>query len=69
MNSKQNIVFFIGVILIVMVFWLNGYWTILHDGIFTKMPNVPHTKTLKPGQCPKGFIWDPKTKKCLQELT
>ena len=25
-------------------------------------------KAPKPGQCPKGWIWDDQTKRCLQEL-
>lgn len=35
MNTKQNLIFFIGLVLIVLVFWMHGYWTILKDGIFT----------------------------------
>lgn len=33
MDNKQNMIFFLGVILIIMVFWVNGYWTILKNGI------------------------------------
>lgn len=60
MNSKQNLVFFIGLTLIIMVFWVNGYWTILKNGIFVTKPssNSGPPNEVKPskGQCPPGYI-------------
>jgi hypothetical protein len=59
MNSKQNVVFFLGLTLIIMVFWVNGYWTILHNGIFK--PSTGNFKTILPlpkaknGKCPPGY--------------
>src|SRR5215469_9673381 len=59
MSSKQNIVFFLGLILIAMVFWIHGYWSILYNGIIA--PNNGGT-TLLPG--PNGIPPNPKTHKC-----
>jgi hypothetical protein len=64
MDSKQNIIFFIGLTLIIMVFWVNGYWSILKDGIFTNngVPSgalkTPGTTPIKPtgGKCPAGYF-------------
>jgi hypothetical protein len=62
MDAKQNMVFFIGLILIIMVFWVNGYWTILKNGIITPSSAGASTKT--PGttpipkvgnSCPAGY--------------
>jgi len=55
MNSKQNLVFFIGLTLIVMVFWINGYWTILKDGIFTKGPSAQVQPIFPTPQHPGGI--------------
>lgn len=59
MSSKQNLVFFIGLTLMIMVFWVNGYWSILWHGIAPasgagSVPpeNVTHPKN---GKCPPGY--------------
>lgn len=46
MDGKQNLIFFIGLTLIIMVFWVNGYWTILKNGI---APNSSSSSTTGTG--------------------
>jgi hypothetical protein len=62
MNTKQNLVFFIGLTLIIMVFYINGYWTILKNGIFTNgasdisPPGAKKNIAIGPsGKCPAGY--------------
>lgn len=83
MNSKQNAVFWIGLILIVANFWVSGQSTTLWQTFsvkntsgltgqkgkakFTKGPGAA-VKTTIPGICPKGYLWDSSKKICIQEL-
>lgn len=64
MDNKQNAIFFIGLILIIMVFWVNGYWGILKNGIFApgnppsgslKVPTPGSTVKPNNGKCPAGY--------------
>lgn len=61
MNSKQNVVFFFGLTLLILVFWVNGYWSILHAGIFPTNPYAPNPSggnnfaKAKNGKCPAGY--------------
>jgi hypothetical protein len=57
MNNKQNIVFFLGLILIVMVFWAHGYWTILWHGTIKPPSKKPSSSVTNPvnGKCPPGY--------------
>jgi hypothetical protein len=67
MNDKQNIVFFLGLTLLIMVFWVNGYWSILNQGIF-KGPSTGSSSGSGKGKttkCPPGYILSGG--QCLQE--
>lgn len=54
MNAKQNLIFFIGLILIVMVFWVNGYWSILTKSIGAPTAGGSFVNP-KDGKCPPGY--------------
>lgn len=64
MTSKQNVVFFLGLALIAMVFWVNGYWSVLWNHAFNSQPSTGNllpsvspggTKPVN-GKCPVGSI-------------
>lgn len=58
MDGKQNAIFFIGVILMIMVFWINGYWSILKNGITapaSASKSSPDETSPTNGKCPEGY--------------
>lgn len=61
MNGKQNLIFFIGLTLIIMVFWANGYWSILKSGLTgssSSSGTPPEQGTnAKNGKCPQGYTY------------
>lgn len=80
MNSKQNAVFWIGLILIVANFWVSGQSTTFWQTFTVKGTSglAGQTGTAKwqrlkngtvhtsiPGVCPSGFIWNPTSKFCV----
>ena len=60
MSGKQNIVLLIGLLIIAMVFWVNGYWGILAHGITGGLTGNPALRIPGPGGIPPN----PKTHKC-----
>jgi len=61
MSGKQNFIMFIGIIIIIMVFWANGYWSVLYNGIFAGSSNQPAPSSNIPkavkGKCPAGYTY------------
>jgi len=69
MTAKQNIILFIGIILIILNMWFRGQWSVLWSGIFESDSNditgangsgIPPptgiSKNPGTGKCPPGYI-------------